>query len=180
MPMINRKLTTLPIYFFPIIILFFGSLFLKTTIPSLLSKTDNTSTGTFDKQTYGVHLYATNSNNNLMVKEKIISINPLRRVLECNRLANNPCKASFEKLSILINDRDPIVRAHATSALSGYKSKLSTLLLIKLLKTGNWRSRRCAAEALSKVNSKLATTALQNALNDESSMVRKTARKALT
>jgi len=133
----------------------------------------------FNAEVLGVQKYEVSAISNSKEVRVTSSINPLRRILECNRLANNPSKESLDRLTVLINDKNSVVRAHAVSALENYTGEKSMTLLIRLLEKGDWRSRRCAAEALAKSSNPRALVALTNALTDESAMVRNTARKAL-
>ena len=165
------KITHLPLYIIPLL-----ALLVFTIVP--VPETE--SVDEFNVEVLGVQKYEVSAIPDNKQINTTGSINPLRRILECNRLANNPCKESLKRLTILINDKNSVVKAHAVSALENYTGEQSITLLIRFLEKGDWRSRRCAAQALAKSSNPRALVALTKALDDESAMVRNTARKALT
>lgn len=103
---------------------------------------------------------------------------PLRRVLECDRLARAGA-AALPRLLDLTRDEDPLVRAHAIAALSSSSDPRALAVLVAELGRGDWRCRRVAAEALSGTDSPQARQALNRALSDASGFVRLQAARAL-
>ena len=108
------------------------------------------------------------------------SIAPLRRVLACQRLARQADAEAIGKLLVLARDESSIVRAHATSALAEVRAPEALRALVASLTSGDWRTRRCAAEALGQFSDRKAQKALATALGDSSEWVRVAAQRSLT
>ena len=107
------------------------------------------------------------------------SIASLRRVLACQRLARDKSDGSIQRLSRLSRDSSPLVRAHALTSLGEFKAKEAKESILAALNAKDWRSRRCAIEALGKLRDSSCNEALQRALDDESQWVRLAALRAL-
>ena len=108
------------------------------------------------------------------------SIDHLRRVLACQRLARRADADAVKKLLLMARDTSPIVRAHATSALAEFRAPEALRVLVTSLTAGDWRTRRCAAEALGQFSDVKAQRALARALEDSSEWVRVAAKRSLT
>ncbi len=108
------------------------------------------------------------------------SIDPLRRVLACQRLARRADGEAVKELLQMAQDSSSMVRAHAIAALADVRAPQALRVLVKSLSSGNWRTRRCAAEALGQFTDREAQRALATALGDKSEWVRVAAQRSLT
>lgn len=76
------------------------------------------------------------------------AMDPLRRVLACQRLAEADSSAATEALVLLLRDSDPLVRSHAAQALGRHRGPLALAALTRALGSPDRHVRRCAAQAL--------------------------------
>lgn len=80
----------------------------------------------------------------------------------------------------LAEEEDIGIRCQAIRGLGEIKSDDAVPVLLRLLTHRDWRLRAQAADALGDIGLREATSALTQALNDDSEVVRKTAQKALS
>ena len=109
----------------------------------------------------------------------LYSMDPIRRALACQRLAEQNDTQSLAELLRLADDEDPMVQAHAICALGSKDTPEAVNVLLRTIRRGNWRARRCAVEALGRLSTPQAVAALEEAANDDSEWVRIEAFRAL-